>query len=280
MPRRRYRPTIVLLGDSLTQLSFDGWGATLANVYQRRADVVNRGYSGYNTRFYLKLPWLQESSNDQEEEEEEEEDDALRKACLVVIFFGANDAALKDVDPHHYVSLEEYAQNLEALVARVRAHNHNASSSKNILLVTPPPVHHEQRLVYQKQRYGDKATGILERTLENTGLYAAACRQVASQLQLPCLDLYTDMKETAADGNNDDWSRFLCDGLHFSAAGHAFVSQALLGAIAHHFPHLHVTADPRTGQWCNIASTCSALGSQGPYHDEIDANDPDKAFAS
>lgn len=47
------RPKIILLGDSITQLSFasdHGFGAALCDAYQRRADVFNRGYSGYNVR--------------------------------------------------------------------------------------------------------------------------------------------------------------------------------------------------------------------------------------
>ena len=41
----------VLFGDSITQGSFGvgGWGARLADHYARRADVLNRGYSGYTT---------------------------------------------------------------------------------------------------------------------------------------------------------------------------------------------------------------------------------------
>ncbi|KAI8146833.1 hypothetical protein BJV82DRAFT_399049 [Fennellomyces sp. T-0311] len=41
---------ILLFGDSITQFSFDpelqGFGASLANIYQRKVDVVNRGFSG------------------------------------------------------------------------------------------------------------------------------------------------------------------------------------------------------------------------------------------
>ena len=38
----------ILLGDSITQFSFGvgGWGARLADQYARRADVINRGFSG------------------------------------------------------------------------------------------------------------------------------------------------------------------------------------------------------------------------------------------
>jgi len=242
------RPQILLLGDSLTQTSFEGWGAGLANVYQRRADVVNRGYSGYNTTFYLRLPI--EADN----------------VCLALVFFGANDAALVDQDPHHHVSIQDYKKNLSIIIERVQ------KKTDRILLLTPPPVHHEQRLAFQVQKYGDKATGKLERTLENTGKYAAACREVAAKSQLPCLDLYHEMLQ------DSDWSRFFSDGLHFAADGHSFVEHAILSAISEHYPELLVKQDPQTGQWCNSATQCSALSSQGPYHDEIDHTCIDEAF--
>ena len=52
------RRQILLVGDSLTQRGYDskkGWVSKLASSYVRRADVINRGYSGYNTRWVLDL---------------------------------------------------------------------------------------------------------------------------------------------------------------------------------------------------------------------------------
>jgi hypothetical protein len=51
------RSTFILLGDSLTQQAFTrgGWGQLIGDLYVRRADVLNRGYSGYNTRWALQL---------------------------------------------------------------------------------------------------------------------------------------------------------------------------------------------------------------------------------
>jgi lysophospholipase L1-like esterase len=91
MPSTSQRPKILLLGDSLTQTSFDGWGGGLAHRYQRRADVLNRGMSGYNTRWYLQYGkdsgvW-EESGN----------------VALITIWFGANDASLVKENPHHHV---------------------------------------------------------------------------------------------------------------------------------------------------------------------------------
>lgn len=81
-----FRPQFVLFGDSITQKSFSpgGWGAAVADAYQRKADVVNRGYSGYNSRWALHLlgrVFPAERAGD---------------TALATVFFGANDAALAD----------------------------------------------------------------------------------------------------------------------------------------------------------------------------------------
>lgn len=51
------RKLAVTFGDSITQMGFDvaimGWVASLAFRYSRRMDVINRGLSGYNTRWAL-----------------------------------------------------------------------------------------------------------------------------------------------------------------------------------------------------------------------------------
>lgn len=244
-----------MLGDSLTQLSFEGWGATLANRYQRRADMLNRGCSGYNTRWYLRYADDNEIWNE-------------RNVALVTVFFGANDAALKDLDGKH-VPVEEYQENLRALVQKART----TYPQSKLLLIAPPPVHREQRLAFQKERYGDKATGIPERTLEHTKLYAVACKRVAEDLGVPCLNLFSLMLEAT-----DDFGRFLSDGLHFNRAGHDFVGEHVLQAIEKYFPELGVRPDPVTGQPNNAGSTCQTLESSGPYHDEIDDTRWEVAF--
>ena len=56
------RPKIVLFGDSITQLSFSakdrGFGCYISDAFQRRADVLNRGYSGYNTDWVSGVSFL------------------------------------------------------------------------------------------------------------------------------------------------------------------------------------------------------------------------------
>jgi hypothetical protein len=54
-------PEWMLFGDSITQQSFaaGGLGQHMSEVYQRRADIINRGYGGYNTEWALRiLPYV------------------------------------------------------------------------------------------------------------------------------------------------------------------------------------------------------------------------------
>ena len=81
------RPTFVGFGDSITQRGFapGGWLSLLADTYVRRADVVNRGYSGYNSRWAL--PLLDRAFP---------LGAAAAPPALATVWFGANDAALPD----------------------------------------------------------------------------------------------------------------------------------------------------------------------------------------
>lgn len=247
------RSKFLLLGDSLTQLSFGGWGSELADVYQRRADVLNRGMSGYNSRWYLR--YAEETGIWNEP----------GKVALVTIFFGANDAAKKDLEPKVHVPLDEYKANIEMLVDKAKESYPNAK----ILIMAPPPVHPEQRFAYQKKRYGDKATGVLERTTEIAGTYAAACREVAKTKEVPCVDIFTAMRTAEGNTDENDIGRFFYDGLHFSKTGNKFVYDTLAKVISKNFPSLEVHRCPKTGRFNNSASICEGIKNSGPYVDEV-----------
>ena len=249
-------PKILMLGDSLTQTSFEGWGAGLANNYQRRADILNRGNSGYNSRWFLQYAQDHGVWNEQ-------------GVVLVTIFFGANDSSLAVENPHAHVPLDEFTDNLKELIQQCQKHYKHAK----ILMIGAPPIVHEQRLAWQKKRWGGKATGVLERTLENTGLYAEACKTTAKQFDLPLVDLYTSMQE-----EEKDWGKFFTDGLHFSKDGHDFVLSQILKTIDTELPSLFVTPCPVTGAKNNSGSSCPSLKSSGPYHDHIDHSSWEKAF--
>lgn len=72
-----------------------------------KADVVLRGYSGYNTRWALKVINKVFPAND-----------GGGDPLAVTVFFGANDAALPDrYGAFQNVPLDEYKTNLHAIVA-------------------------------------------------------------------------------------------------------------------------------------------------------------------
>ena len=125
----RSRSSVVLFGDSITQQSFSagGWGGLLSDHYVRRADVLNRGYSGYNVR------WAKQIVDDLFPV-----GPAAPKPSLVTIFFGANDASSGD-PPHNsrqHVPVAEYAETLEQMVRHIRR---SAGDDTAIVVITPPP---------------------------------------------------------------------------------------------------------------------------------------------
>lgn len=70
----------------------------------RRCDVLNRGFSGYNTRWCkVLLPAVL--------------DEKLAKETVVlVIFLGANDSNWFEKNPRQHVPLDEYKLNLKEMV--------------------------------------------------------------------------------------------------------------------------------------------------------------------
>jgi lysophospholipase L1-like esterase len=135
-PARDDRQRIVLFGDSITQHGFNpelnGWAASLAHYYSRRADVINRGFSGYNTRWGLLIS-----------------DDVVLQVnpAMVVIFFGANDAVIEQ--GLTYVPLEEYKSNLLSMIKKFKS----KCPKLAIVLITPPPVDELKLKVYRNQHF-------------------------------------------------------------------------------------------------------------------------------
>ncbi|BDA43364.1 Isoamyl acetate-hydrolyzing esterase 1 homolog [Coccomyxa sp. Obi] len=241
------RPQFVLFGDSLTQRSFDegGWGGRLASEYQRKVDVINRGYSGYNTRWVKHImPMVFPVSQKIPPE-------------LVTIFFGANDAALPDrLSARQHVPVEEYRGNLLSIVQHVQS-----LGTKDIVLITPPPLDEAARIRHNQQQDEEvsEATSIPERTNSFTSEYAAAAKQLANELGLPVLDLFTEIPKQKA------WqTEYLEDGLHFTPAGNKAVFDLLLETIRKDLPHLRA----------------EELSDDFPSHRDIDETDPAKSFVS
>jgi len=205
----------------LTQRGFEGpgqgWAAGVAHAYGRRADVVNRGFSGYTAKWCaLMLPTLFPA-----------DDPAWEVPLLAVVFLGANDAALPSREQH--VPVHEYEQHLRRIVAYLQKRRRADGGRTQILLLTPPPVDEDRWEAHCLARGRQ-----LDRKNEVTRLYARACLGVGKTMNVPVVDVWTqlggsDLAEVAPN---------LEDGLHLSPQGNVLVCDAVLRAIEQNYPGL------------------------------------------
>uniref|UniRef100_A0A3P9KNZ2 Isoamyl acetate-hydrolyzing esterase 1 homolog n=1 Tax=Oryzias latipes TaxID=8090 RepID=A0A3P9KNZ2_ORYLA len=232
-------PKVFLFGDSITQFSFqaNGWGAEIANKLARKCDVINRGLSGYNSRWArIVLPRLLSS-----------QDSACDSIAAVTVFFGANDCALEDKNPQQHVPLSEYLENLKEISRLLTS---AGVSSDKVIFITPPPLH---EAAWEKECILKGCP--LNRLNSTAGQYAQACVRAAAQCGSDVLDLWTLMQK---DGQ--DYTVYLSDGLHLSDKGNQFVAQRLWDLLESRVVHLPVilpywgdidASSPETSLLCN-----------------------------
>ncbi|KAJ2712016.1 isoamyl acetate-hydrolyzing esterase [Coemansia spiralis] len=251
MPPRAARPydLVVLVGDSLTQHGWDvakhGWTAQLSREYVRRLDVVNRGFSGFNTRWArLALPRVMPHYA----ATKDDGDDRAPRLQLVVLFFGANDAQHAGLKCH--VPLDEFKDNLRAMVDAVRSPTSELySPDARFLLVTPPAFGEAQYMAFDDPATGRRTE--LDRDNAGAKAYAEAVCETASQLQVPCVDLWTAMEAAIAakqaQGALSDlggYDEFLWDGLHLNANGNDLLYRLVIGAIKANYPDMGLDTMP------------------------------------
>ena len=209
---RRLRQTALLVGDSITQYGFAfqppgegeqvpaaGWTAIIADVLQRKVDVVNRGLSGYNSRKILAaLPRIIED---------------LPEGNLIfaTVFVGANDSQPDSgvADPLcSHVPLKEFKENIIAIIQLLRK-----KGAQHVLVISPPPV--------------DETKEVMGRRLEITKTYAeqaAAAARDASPATLH-LDLFSAFQ------HHQPWQSLLVDGLHLNGRGNFLLAQLVQGKL-------------------------------------------------
>ncbi|KAI8540099.1 hypothetical protein RHMOL_Rhmol09G0235700 [Rhododendron molle] len=209
------RPQFVLFGSSIVQLSFSngGWGAILADVYSRKADIVLRGYYGWNSRRALQVldevfPKVTPSQHsvyltklgytvttlcvlDL---------DAASQPSLVIIYFGGNDS----MGPH--------SSGLGP---------HSLSDTTRIIFLSCPPVN-EAKVRENTSKYFSE----LVRTNELCRSYSEACVELCEEMGLKVVDLWTAMQR------RDDWlTACFTDGVHLSAEGSKVVAEEILKVL-------------------------------------------------
>ena len=209
---QRKRQTIMFFGDSITQHGFQtengGWLIILNSWWTRRADILNRGFSGYCSR------WARYVVDDVVISEHPN---------LLFVFFGANDA-IDQSQPQH-VPLEEFQSNLEEIIRKVHS---EFGKSFPIALITPPPIWEP---VLEERNKSKGKTPSLDRTNVRTRRYVEVVKRLGKSFDIPVLDLWD-----ACDGISEDRALYLIDGLHLNAAGNQKLAEAAKALISKHFP--------------------------------------------
>jgi lysophospholipase L1-like esterase len=217
---------IVLIGDSLTQFGSNttGWAAKLTEIYNRKLDILNRGLSGYTTKWYPKEIY-----------------EHLPPANLVTVWLGANDAC---IDTVQQVQINDFEQNLRRILASV------SKQCKNIILLTPPPL--------DELKWPDRKNS---NTFEYRNRVIALAQEfkipvidtwtVLGILGGSTLDLTST--PTTADPFQQPSQLLLDyhfhDGLHLSDQGNLLIYEALLNEIKSQFPLLNPDTLKPTFPW-------------------------------
>lgn len=202
------RPQFVLFGSSIVQLSFShaGWGAMLADIYARKADILLRGYFGWNSRRALQVL------------DQVFPKDAAVQPSLVIAYFGGNDSMgphSSDLGPH--VPLPEYIENIRKIII----HLQNLSEKTRIIFLSCPPVN-EALVSGIKSEYLSK----IVRTNELCQRYSEAGVKLCQEMGVEVVDLFTALQK------RDDWmDACFTDGIHLSAEGSKIVVEEILKVL-------------------------------------------------
>ncbi|MCL7039837.1 hypothetical protein MKW94_009649 [Papaver nudicaule] len=231
------RPQFVLFGSSIVQLSYrnGGWGAVLADIYSRKADIVLRGYNGWNSRRALEVVhqvfpkvWHEFSLI--------YVSPLMRcgwQPSLVIVYFGGNDSAAPHptrLGPH--VPLSEYIENMR----QIAIHLKSLSDKTRVIFLSPPPMNDETFRESKSCLLSEQV-----RTNEDCRIYSEACINLCKEMGLKFVDLWTAIQKM------DDWrNTSFTDGVHLSSEGSKVVAEEILRVLkeAEWKPSLHPKSLP------------------------------------
>ncbi|EGX52107.1 hypothetical protein AOL_s00043g497 [Orbilia oligospora ATCC 24927] len=247
-------PAIVLFGDSITEGEYlishcpapriwhydSGYslGAVLTEKFSRRIQVLERGFSGYN------------SSNARVVV-----DDVIPPAGgaidlkLLLVFFGANDAVLPPDQQivseeqaqkgvmvvSQHVDIEEYKVHLRAIAQHKNVKDHGAK----VVLVTPPPICEHKILPWK-----DRRSAVAKQ-------YAEAAISVAEETGVEVLKLWHVFMEEAGwkEGEpllgeigvpkSEKLGELLSDGLHLTPKGYKLYFESLVKLLENKLPDIY-----------------------------------------
>ncbi|CZR67802.1 related to IAH1 Isoamyl acetate hydrolytic enzyme [Phialocephala subalpina] len=222
----KYPGDSITEGSSTQQRGF-ALAAELQAAYVRRLDVINRGFSGYNSDHALEVIGKVLPTPEQ------------ARIKFLTIWFGANDAN-KNLEMGQFVPAGRFKSNLISII------NHPAikAHSPNIILLTTPPF---EENVLEKSRDDWGYTGEV-RKAGDAAEYAELVREVGKETGVSVLDVWGLFMEkvgwkageslpgSKALGESEILAKLLYDGLHVSPAGYKIVFEALIKLMKEKWP--------------------------------------------
>jgi len=255
-------PKILLIGDSLTQggsHSTNGWAIELQRRYLRRADVLNRGLSGWTSRWALRYIDSMLSTELGTESEQTHNQGKGRTKCLfATLWYGANDANLPGSGrPRYHVPIPEYIDNMRTMSRKVLKY------TDILFLMSPPPVCERNREKFSREMHNSYSRDLTE---ENTKLYVDALLAVAEELRAETEGEKVVVPVDVCSLFLPRKSEVLFDGLHFNEIGdELLIEKVFVPRLAE--LGLGVNINMQRQSYGNSAAP-SAISPVLPWHDD------------
>ena len=202
---------LIILGDSITQSAWSrecGWVSDMANLLQRKCDVMNRGMYGYNTEnVRIIMPKIFDEFND------------ASNICGVVILLGSNDSADSSSKPLH-VPLERFEQNYNQIVEFLLK---LGVDCQKIVLISPPKKDDASWEITSRRLY-DEPSDQFDYLVP---AYVKVVKEIATQNNTIFIDFYEIML-----GKGEGYRELLSDGLHLSEKGSQLLFENLAPLVS------------------------------------------------
>lgn len=194
---------LIIIGDSNTQFAHgeSGWINSISDLCQRRCDVINRGFSGYNSdQIKIILPKIFSEFKPE-------------SISGIILMLGSNDSAERaPQDPIQHVELKKFSKNISCIADYIL---NWGVSRERIIFVTPPKIYDEK---WQKVKGPN--------TLHFDHLvrdYALEIIKIATNKSIKFFDFRQAMEEYGSS-----FHELLHDGLHLSKKGGNLLFKGLL----------------------------------------------------
>ncbi|KAK6461331.1 SGNH hydrolase-type esterase domain-containing protein [Scheffersomyces coipomensis] len=238
----------ILFGDSITQFSSDvseGFALQpqLQHLYVRKLDVINRGYSGYNSeQARLILPKILNAELNKEKS----------NVKLITIFFGTNDSVQFDDEFNDIqaVPIDRYKDNLDFLI--------NLSLEANIKPIIIGTGLHDSKLAKEFFESGGRIMSKDPLSNSRNHEYSKAAEEIANKNKVAFVNLFEDFAKYGnlsieklynsysytPDKEYTSAKEFVKDGLHFTPIGYKVLYESVVKAINNTYPELNADALP------------------------------------